>query len=68
MVNTLCLVQLLSSLGIRTLIRILQSRGTKVYLVSGGFRQLIEPFAEHLGIPREDVYANRLIFADDGEQ
>ena len=33
-----------------------------MYLVSGGFRRLIEPVAEFLNIPRENVFANRILF------
>ena len=35
-------------------------------LVSGGFRQIIEPIAESLNIPLECVHANQLLFAADG--
>lgn len=45
----------------------LHSRGTAVFLVSGGFRQLIEPVAEHLHIPKDHIYANVLLFSDDGK-
>eukprot|EP00850_Spirogloea_muscicola_P005067 SM000022S07281 [mRNA] locus=s22:901995:903395:- [translate_table: standard] len=52
--------------GIKELIAALEKRGTTVYLVSGGFRQMIEPAAALLGIPRERIFANRLLFSDDG--
>ncbi len=48
--------------GIPQLVKRLQARGTAVYLVSGGFRQIIEPIAESLGIPVSNVFANRLLF------
>ena len=51
----------------RVLIKMLRARGTEVYLVSGGFRQLIEPFAEHLGIPIGQIFANRLLFDENGK-
>ena len=35
-------------------------------LVSGGFRQIIEPIADTLGIPFTHVHANNLQFAEDG--
>ncbi|MFQ6617126.1 MAG: HAD-IB family phosphatase [Fidelibacterota bacterium] len=35
------------------------------YVVSGGFTQVIYPVTDELGIPRDKVFANRLIF--DGE-
>ena len=50
----------------RTLVAMLQSRGTAVYLISGGFRQLIEPFAKYLGIPKDHIFANRILFNEEG--
>lgn len=44
----------------------LQSRGTAVFLISGGFRQIINPIATTLNIPHGNVYANTLLFKDDG--
>jgi len=52
--------------GIEKLISRLQSRGVHVYLVSGGFRQLIDPVALQLRIPLYRVYANNLIFDGTG--
>jgi hypothetical protein len=46
----------------RDLIKLLRSRGTAVYLVSGGFRALIHPLARHLDIPVDNVYANTILF------
>ncbi len=40
----------------------------QLYLVSGGFRQLIEPIAQHLDIPRESIFANLLLFDQEGNQ
>ncbi|GFS18427.1 phosphoserine phosphatase [Elysia marginata] len=37
-----------------------------VFLVSGGFRRIIGPIAEALSIPADHVYANRLLFDEDG--
>ncbi|XP_045498656.1 phosphoserine phosphatase isoform X2 [Colias croceus] len=53
--------------GITELVKLLQERGVVVYLVSGGFRSLIEPVADKLSIPRSNVYANRLKFFFNGE-
>uniref|UniRef100_A0A1D1YVD3 phosphoserine phosphatase n=1 Tax=Anthurium amnicola TaxID=1678845 RepID=A0A1D1YVD3_9ARAE len=53
--------------GINELIKKLKSRKTDVYLVSGGFRQMIEPVAVHLGIPHENIFANQLLFGGYGE-
>lgn len=53
--------------GIELLILQLQSRGVHVYLVSGGFRQMIDPIARRLRIPSQRVYANNLIFDKNGD-
>ncbi|CAK1580495.1 unnamed protein product [Parnassius mnemosyne] len=53
--------------GISQLVKELQDRGVTVYLVSGGFRCLIDPVAEQLNIPVVHVYANRLKFFFNGE-
>lgn len=52
--------------GIGELIRRLHGRGTHVYLVSGGFRQMIEPVAKLVGIASERIIANVLQFNIDG--
>lgn len=43
----------------------LRARGAAVYLVSGGFTQMIHPLADALGLPRSHVFANTILFADD---
>ncbi len=43
-------------------VKALQSRGTNVFLISGGFTQMIHPWADKLGIPRERVLANTILF------
>jgi len=49
--------------GIAELVSILQRKqNADVYLVSGGFRELILPVAKLIGVPESNVYANRLIF------
>lgn len=48
--------------GIKNLIDVLHRRGTIVYLVSGGFRQMIEPVADLLNIPRHRIYANTILY------
>jgi len=52
--------------GMRETVRLLQSRGTEVFLVSGGFHELIDPVAKMLNIPVSNVYANRLLYFYDG--
>lgn len=51
----------------RELVALLFSRNVAVYLVSGGFSQLIEPVAEALGIPKDNIYANQILFNEKGE-
>lgn len=53
--------------GLEELVDMLHEKGTNVYLVSGGFRSIIEPAAELLGIPFQNIYANRLKFFYNGE-
>lgn len=53
--------------GIRDLVSRLHDRGTSVYLVSGGFQSIIQPAAEILSIPTENIFANRLKFYYNGE-
>eukprot|EP00252_Welwitschia_mirabilis_P008350 TRINITY_DN20155_c0_g1_i1.p1 TRINITY_DN20155_c0_g1~~TRINITY_DN20155_c0_g1_i1.p1 ORF type:complete len:309 (+),score=61.36 TRINITY_DN20155_c0_g1_i1:104-1030(+) len=50
--------------GIQDLVKKLNDKGVDVYLVSGGFRQMIEPIADTLGIPQKNVFANRILFDD----
>ncbi|CAL8468467.1 g8007 [Coccomyxa elongata] len=54
------------SKGIPELVDLLQSRGTGVFLVSGGFRVIIDPIADILKIPRDHVFANKILFDEDG--
>jgi len=52
----------LLSPGIDKLMSELQSHGKDVYLVSGGFRQMINPVADALNIDRNRVFANTILF------
>ncbi|PAV86465.1 hypothetical protein WR25_15032 [Diploscapter pachys] len=52
--------------GIKELVSSLHSRKVDVYLVSGGFRFLIYPVADLLGINHDRVFANRLLFDENG--
>ena len=54
------------SQGVRELIDVLHAKGTHVYLVSGGFRQMINSVADILTIPYNRIYANNILFAEDG--
>ncbi|KAG8363445.1 hypothetical protein BUALT_Bualt19G0023300 [Buddleja alternifolia] len=53
--------------GIDALVKKLKEKNKTVYLVSGGFRQMINPVALILGIPLENIYANQLLFRSSGE-
>ncbi|CEG35819.1 phosphoserine phosphatase [Plasmopara halstedii] len=52
--------------GIRKLVATLKNKKIDVFLVSGGFRVMIEPIAEELDIPLSNVYANTIFFDNDG--
>lgn len=52
---------------IAELIKKLKANSTDIYLVSGGFRQMIKPVALQLGIPPENIFANQLLFGSSGE-
>jgi phosphoserine phosphatase len=52
--------------GVADLIAALTARGTHVYLVSGGFSEMILPLAATLHIPPARVFANVLQFTLDG--
>lgn len=56
--------------GVERLIEALMENGTDVYLVSGGFRIMIEPVAKALCIAKTNIYANTIFFDEnthDGE-
>ncbi|XP_051116676.1 phosphoserine phosphatase, chloroplastic [Andrographis paniculata] len=53
--------------GIDQLVKKLKEKNKAVFLVSGGFRQMINPVATILGIPLENIYANQLLFTSSGE-
>lgn len=48
--------------GIKELVEKLHAMGKSVYIVSGGFRQIIEPIAEVLKIPKSNIHANRILY------
>ncbi|MEW5301341.1 MAG: hypothetical protein WDW36_004205 [Sanguina aurantia] len=53
--------------NIKTVISALQARGIAVYLISGGFREMILPIAAYLGVPMDNVFANRMTWQWDDE-
>lgn len=52
----------------RELVDSLHQRNMKVFLISGGFRCIVEHVAAQLNIPQHHVYANRLKFYFNGER
>lgn len=48
--------------GIPELVAALMRSNKAVFLVSGGFRVVINPIADMLSIPRDHVFANTLLF------
>jgi phosphoserine phosphatase len=52
--------------GVQGLMQALQEKKVDIWLVSGGFRIMIEPVAHQLDIPVENIVANTLLFDDDG--
>ncbi|KAK8448066.1 hypothetical protein SEVIR_8G211400v4 [Setaria viridis] len=53
--------------GMADLVKKLKANNTDVFLVSGGFRQMIKPVASELGIPAENIIANQVLFGTSGE-
>jgi phosphoserine phosphatase len=52
--------------GITELIDLLHERKIPVYLITGGFHSIVDPVAKQLNIPLKNVFANQLLFNDDG--
>eukprot|EP00117_Sycon_ciliatum_P000804 scpid70002/ scgid6723/ Phosphoserine phosphatase; L-3-phosphoserine phosphatase; O-phosphoserine phosphohydrolase len=52
--------------GIQEIVEALHERGTHVYMVSGGFSHLIEPIADQLHIPHENIFCNVMQFDERG--
>lgn len=53
--------------GIERLVETLHMKGTDVYLVSGGFRLMIEPLAKEICVAKDHIYANTILFRDDDD-
>ena len=53
--------------NVRVLIEALKRRNVSIYLISGGFRLIINPVADLLNIQRENVFANTLYFDENGQ-
>mmetsp|Transcript_21182 Transcript_21182/g.29953 ORF Transcript_21182/g.29953 Transcript_21182/m.29953 type:complete len:295 (-) Transcript_21182:60-944(-) len=52
--------------GVEEFIESLLNKGVDVYLVSGGFRIMIEPVAQAVCVAKGNIYANTILFDDDG--
>ncbi|KAL1232452.1 hypothetical protein TSPI_02088 [Trichinella spiralis] len=52
--------------GAKSLIDLLKSRNTDVFLVTGGFSHIAYYAADQLGIPHQNVFSNKLIFDSNG--
>lgn len=48
--------------GVEKLIESLSGRGIDVYLISGGFRIMIEPIAQELCVGKKNIIANTILF------
>lgn len=48
--------------GVVEFMTLLRARGAELFLVSGGFTQMIFPLADVLSIPRSNVFANTILF------
>ena len=53
--------------GIREFIGLLQERKKAVWLISGGFKEMIIPAALLLNIPTENIIANRILYNNQGQ-
>ncbi|KAK6473367.1 phosphoserine phosphatase-like [Huso huso] len=53
--------------GIQELVERLQQHNVQIFLISGGFRSIVEHVATQLNIPLSHVFANRLKFYFNGE-
>lgn len=53
--------------GVQEFVEQLQASGKDVFLVSGGFRIMIEPVAHILKIPIDNIVANTILFQENGD-
>lgn len=51
----------------RDFIEYLREHDKKIYFISGGFHALIDPVAQELSIPLNNLFANKLFFDFDGK-
>lgn len=55
-----------ATVSIRRNVDFFQRNAERIYILSGGFREVIAPLAERLGVPADHVLANDLIYDDEG--
>jgi phosphoserine phosphatase len=53
--------------GVQEVVKMLHKQDTAVYLVSGGFQNMLKPVALELHIPQNKIYANEILFDADGK-
>merc|ERR1712037_810029 len=53
--------------GVQEVVKMFHKQGTDVYLVSGGFKNMLYPLALELHIPQNKVYANEVLFDEEGQ-
>ncbi|MBK2093867.1 HAD-IB family phosphatase [Francisella philomiragia] len=52
--------------GIKKIIETLRNKGYQIWIFSGGLTESIEPFADYLHIPRDNIFAVDIVWNDDG--
>lgn len=53
--------------GVGSLIERLVYAGKRIFVISGGYNPAVKIFTDALGIPRENVFANQLLFDERGQ-
>merc|ERR1719389_734337 len=53
--------------GVQEVVKMFHKQGTDVYLVSGGFQNMIKPLALELHVPQNKIYANVIEFDKNGK-
>lgn len=54
------------STGMAKLIRILQENNVDIFIISGGFKEVILPFANYLNLPQQNIYAVEIDWDNEG--
>ena len=52
--------------GIKELVQNLKNKGFQIWVFSGGLTESIQPFADYLNIPRQNIFAIETIWNRDG--